>query len=145
MQRTDMVSKQLTAAFEREPHVKFQMENHRITLAASGGDQGRKMGRNRTAGVRMLSASSIVSRCGPDLTAGPRREMSARKILSDLAAAIARKGLGPANTTRPRHRPRTMPENTNSQRPQPLILRTAQPSSFTQSEDDDARIVEPDA
>ncbi|CAN7793157.1 hypothetical protein LJR267_010000 [Paraburkholderia hospita] len=33
MQRTDMVSKQLTAAFEREPHVKFQVENHRITLA----------------------------------------------------------------------------------------------------------------
>ena len=33
MQRTDTVSKQLTAAFEREPYVKFQMENHRITLA----------------------------------------------------------------------------------------------------------------
>lgn len=36
MQRTDMVSKQLRAAFEREPHVKFQMENHRITLAGRG-------------------------------------------------------------------------------------------------------------
>ena len=42
---------------------------------------------------------------------------------------IARKGLGPANTTRPRHRPRTMPENTNSQRPQLGILRTVRPSS----------------
>jgi osmotically-inducible protein OsmY len=25
--------KQVMAAFEREPHLKFQMENHRITLA----------------------------------------------------------------------------------------------------------------
>ncbi|WP_346015800.1 BON domain-containing protein [Paraburkholderia sp. PGU19] len=33
MQRIDTVSKQLTASFERERHVKFQMENHRITLA----------------------------------------------------------------------------------------------------------------
>ena len=32
--------------------------------------------------------SSIVSRCGPDLTAGPRREMSARKILSGLTMAV---------------------------------------------------------
>jgi osmotically-inducible protein OsmY len=33
MQRSDTVLKQVMAAFERESHLKFQMENHRITLA----------------------------------------------------------------------------------------------------------------
>lgn len=33
VRRTDTVSKRLTTRFEREPHMKFQMENHRITLA----------------------------------------------------------------------------------------------------------------
>jgi osmotically-inducible protein OsmY len=33
MQRSDTVLKQVTAAFARESHLKFQMENHRITLA----------------------------------------------------------------------------------------------------------------
>jgi hypothetical protein len=33
LQRSDMVLKQVMAAFERGSHLKFQMENHRITLA----------------------------------------------------------------------------------------------------------------
>ena len=45
MQRTDTVSKQLTAAFEREPHVKFQMENHRITLAGRVATKAERWGR----------------------------------------------------------------------------------------------------
>jgi len=33
LQRSDMVLKQVMATFERESHLKFQIENHRITLA----------------------------------------------------------------------------------------------------------------